>query len=101
MIVVADRPPAVLTAGQPVALDVHVVSDRRDLIDRAEVTAKLAWSGGDHAWRWSGEIPADTCARVGTLQLVVPDAPGPVGLDLELRLPDGEVVTNRYESAIG
>jgi beta-mannosidase len=100
VIVVADRPPAVLTAGEAVALDVHVVSDRRDPIDRAEVTAKLAWSGGDHAWRWGGEIPADTCARVGTLQLVVPDAPGPVGLDLELRLPDGEVVTNRYESTI-
>jgi beta-mannosidase len=100
VIVVADRPPAALAAGDALALDIHVVSDRRDLIDRAELTARLSWSGGDHAWRWAGEVPADSCVRIATVQIVVPTAPGPLVLDLELRLPDGEHVTNRYESTI-
>jgi beta-mannosidase len=101
VIVVADRLPEELHSGEAVALDMHVVSDRRDPIDGAEVTAKLAWAGGDHAWRWVGDIPADSCTKVGTLQLVVPDAPGPLSLALELRLPDGELVTNADESRIG
>jgi beta-mannosidase len=100
VIVVADRPPESLPVGAPLALDIHVVSDRREAVERAEVTAKLSWSGGDNAWRWTGDVPADSCVLVGTLQTVVPDAPGPVVLELELRRPEGELVTNRYESTI-
>jgi beta-mannosidase len=100
VIVVADRLPAVVSPGDPLGLDIHVVSDRRDAVEGAEVTAKLSWSGGDHAWRWAGDFPADSCVRVGTLQVIVPVAPGPLVLDIELRLPDGERVTNRYESRI-
>jgi hypothetical protein len=37
--------------------------------------------------------------RVGTLQFVVPDAPGQLWLDLSLVHGD-EVATNRYESTI-
>lgn len=100
VIVVADRLPESVQPGEPLELDIHVVSDRRDPVDGAEVTAKLSWSGGDHAWRWAGDFPADECVRVGTLQVIAPFAPGPLVLDLELRLPDGEVVTNRYDSQI-
>jgi beta-mannosidase len=100
VIVVADRLPAVVRPGDPLGLDIHVVSDRRDAIDDAQVTAKLSWSGGDHAWRWEGGFPADSCERVGTLQVIVPHAPGPLALDVELQLPDGERVSNRYESRI-
>jgi len=100
VIVVADRLPASVSPGEPLGLDIHVVSDRRSAVEDAEVTAKLAWAGGDHAWRWQGGLPADSCERVGTLQLIVPDAPGPLALDVELLLPDGERVTNRYESRI-
>lgn len=100
VIVVAGRPPASIAVGDTLALDVHVVSDRRDRLDAAEVKATLSWSGGDHTWRWSGEIPSDSCVRVGTVQLVVPDAPGPLALDLELRLPDGERVANHYDTTI-
>jgi beta-mannosidase len=100
VIVVADRLPAAVEPDRALALDVHVVSDRRDAIGRARVTARLSWSDGEHVWAWRGEIPADSCIRVATVQLVVPASPGPLALDLELRLPDGETVTNRYESTI-
>lgn len=44
--------------------------------------------GGERRWRFGGDVDADTCLRVGTLQIVVPDQPGPLTLDLELHGPD-------------
>jgi hypothetical protein len=35
----------------------------------------------------------------GALRTVLPDA-GPVMLDLSLKLPDGELVTNRYQVTV-
>jgi beta-mannosidase len=99
VIVVADRLPARLTAGQALALDVHVVSDLRVPVDDAEVTARLDWSGGSRTWRWRGDVPADACQRVGTVQIVVPDAPGPVVLALECR-HEAQQADNRYEATI-
>jgi beta-mannosidase len=106
VIVVADRLPATLAPGAPLALDVHVVSDLRSPVDDARVAARLAWPGGDHTWRWGGSIDADACERVGTIQAVVPAVdpahagPPALTLDLELHLPTGEVVTNHDESRI-
>jgi hypothetical protein len=78
------------------------VSDRRSSIEGARVTATVSWPGGDHTWRWGGAVEADACVRVGTVQVVVPDlgpdTAGTLALDLELRLPAGEPVTNRYEA---
>jgi beta-mannosidase len=99
VIVVADRPPEVLSPGTALALDVHVVSDLRQPLDAVEVTAQLSWDGGGRAWRWVGDLPADACQRVGTLQIVVPDAPGSLALELTCRYGDVQV-DNRYESAI-
>lgn len=102
VIVVADRLPATVAPGDALALDVHVVSDRREPLDDARVSAVLTWPGGRHEWAWSGAVPADACARVGTIQAVVPEigpgAAGQLALDLELRLPDGARVTNRDEA---
>ncbi|MFP3901443.1 MAG: glycoside hydrolase family 2 protein [Acidimicrobiia bacterium] len=100
VIVVADRLPARVRPGQAIALDIHVVSDLRTPVDGARVTARLSWPGDEHRRGWRGDIPADDCVRVGTLQFVVPDAPGELALDLELRLPDGEPVCNRYTTEI-
>jgi beta-mannosidase len=100
VIVVADRLPATVSRGQALALDVHVVSDRREPIEGARATARLSWAGGDHRWRWTGDVPADTCVRVGTLQLVVPPATGDLTLALDLHLPWGETVGNHYRSCI-
>ena len=100
VIVVADRPPATVVPGEALALDVHVVSDLRGQVDDAKITARLFWAeGGTRTWRWRGDIPADSCERVGTLQIVVPDAPGPLVLVLTCR-HGGQQSDNRYEAAI-
>ncbi len=88
VIVVADRLPAVVAPGDPLALDVHVVSDRREPIAGVEAEVRATWAGDHHTWRFTGDVEADACVRVGTVSMVVPDAPGP--LELELRLADGD-----------
>jgi beta-mannosidase len=87
VIVVADRLPAAVLPGDPLALDVHVVNDRREPIEDLVAAVDVHWSGDGHAWRFQGSVEADSVTRVGTVQLVVPDAPGP--LDLRLALRDG------------
>ena len=99
VIVVADRLPEEVAPGEALALDVHVVSDRRVQLDDAEVTARLRWTGGSRSWRWQGDIPADACQRVGTVHIVVPEAPGALTLELALR-HEGEPATNRYDATI-
>jgi beta-mannosidase len=99
VIVVADRLPATLAPGSPLALDVHVVSDLRTTIDDAEVTARLAWTGDAHTWRWGGDVPVDSCVRIGTVSAVIPDAPGPLALELEMRAAS-LTATNRYTATI-
>jgi beta-mannosidase len=97
VIVVADRPAQRYRRGDTLALDVHVVNDLRKPV-RGQVRAELGWTGGSHVWTWEGEVPEDDCVRVGTVQAVAPDAPGPLTLTLALT---GEVdVANRYESAV-
>jgi hypothetical protein len=99
VIVVADRIPERVTAGQALALDVHVVSDLRSQLDDAQLTASLRWTGDSRTWRWRGDIPADGCQRVGTVQIVVPDAAGALTLELECRYGD-QRSHNRYEATI-
>ncbi|TPW14212.1 MAG: putative glycosidase [Acidimicrobiaceae bacterium] len=100
VIVVADRLADRVAVGAGIALDIHVVSDAHHTLEHAECTAALRWPGGRHTWRFTGDIPPDDCVRVGTIQFVVPDAPG--GLWLDLTLDHGEgLATNRYESLIG
>ncbi len=99
MIVVADRPPDIVSPGESIELDVHVVNDLRDAIDPAVVDIRARWPGGERRWRFGGDIPADDCARVGTLELDVPDTMG--ALTFELTLTAGEITaTNRYTTAV-
>jgi beta-mannosidase len=100
VVVIADRLPATVAPGDALALDVHVVSDLRVAVDDARVTARLEWPGGCHEWRWAGDVPSDSCVRVGTLQAVVPEADGPLRLDLELHLSRRDVIVNHYRSTI-
>ena len=58
VIVVADRLPEQVTAGQALALDVHVVSDLRAPLDDAEVTARLRLDrAASRTWRWQRRHP--------------------------------------------
>jgi beta-mannosidase len=101
VIVVADRLPEMVAPGSSLALDVHVVSDLRHAIGGAVVTAEIRWIGGERAWRWQGDIAADSCVLVGTARLVVPDVVGPISLSLECTWPGQDsCVTNRYDGAI-
>ena len=97
VIVVADRPKALYAPGEALALDVHLVNDLRKPV-QGQVRAQLQWPGGAQQWRWEGEVPEDECVRVGTVQAVVPDAPGP--LTLSLALVGEAAVANRYDSQI-
>ncbi len=99
VIVVADRPDQEYTAGPAVALDVHVVSDRRDAISGLTVRATVSWPGGGEDRAWSGDVPADDCVRIGTLHFVVPEGPGPLTIDLTLD-GGGVKAVNHYESVI-
>ncbi len=97
VIVTADRPAATYTAGTAVALDVHVVSDLRHPLSACRLDASLAWPGGGHRWAFSGDVPPDAVARVGTLSFVVPEARGPLVLDLRLDGPATASATYRSE----
>jgi beta-mannosidase len=99
VIVVADRLPATVTAGDMLASDIHVVNDLRSVLEGVTCTATLRWPGGSHQWSWRGDVPPDSCVRVGTSQFVVPDSIGDLWLDLTLE-HDDVAATNRYESQI-
>jgi beta-mannosidase len=99
VIVVADRPPEHVRPGSALALDVHVVSDERRPLEDVLCTAAVRWPGGGHTWMFRGDVPPDSCARVGVIQFVVADAPGALWIDLTLEHPDF-AASNRYEAFI-
>jgi len=95
VIVVADRLPARIAPGDRLDVEVHVVSDLRVAHEATEVTARLTWPGGTQQWRFAGDIPPDSCVRVGRLSWKAPEGtPGEVTLDLTLTAGD-LVVENR------
>ena len=99
VIVVADRMPAGVAPGETLALDVHVVSDRREPIAAPPISGRPSWPGGDQGWRWRRDIPQTAASGSGPVQVVVPATSGRLVLDLDLVAGD-DVVTNRYESLI-
>jgi beta-mannosidase len=98
VIVVADRLPARVVPGQPIAVDIHVVSDLAHPVENAVIDATISWAGDTHRWRFSGPIEADAVTRVGTLSWVVPDAPGLATLTVMLSGPIEAM--NRYDTTI-
>jgi beta-mannosidase len=82
VIVVADRPEPSYRAGDVITLDVHVVSDLRRALEGARVIATL----GDETVGWDGDIPADSCVKVGTVR-----TPATVSTALCLRLEASDV----------
>jgi beta-mannosidase len=99
VLVVADPLPGAAAFGEAIDLDVHVVSDLRTPIDFAVVDAVVTWPGGERRWRFGGPVGADDVAKVGHLEFAVPEAPGPLTLDLQLTA--GDVTSaNRYTTTI-
>ncbi|MEM7272817.1 MAG: hypothetical protein AAF547_07050 [Actinomycetota bacterium] len=99
VIVVAEPPPAVLVPGEDIRLPVHVVSDLRDPLAGARVTARVRGDGWERPTVWEGDLPADRCQWVGDLRFTVPERPQQLSIDLDLQC--GELaVSNRYRSVV-
>ena len=101
VIVTADRPAQSYSPGDQVDLDVHAVSDLREPLQDAVAKAVLSWPGGQRSWRFAGDIPADSCVRIGAISETLPTgtSAGPLQLELSLRWRNGEAV-NAYESQV-
>jgi beta-mannosidase len=83
VIIVADRLPDHVEPGEQLSLAVHVVNDLRTDLLAGIATARLSWGEGAHEWRWQGDVPADSCVQVGTIEL---SAPLELAADVELEL---------------
>ena len=102
VIITLTRPADTYRPGERLAIDVHAISDLRRPLEAAEARVALRWPGGGHTWRYGGDIPADSCVRIGRLDhtLPTPVTPGPLTIEAELQWADGSV-TNTYESRVG
>ncbi|MCB1002567.1 MAG: hypothetical protein KDB35_00115, partial [Acidimicrobiales bacterium] len=100
VIVVCERPPAEVRPGERLSLEVHAVSDLHRAVPAARVAATVRWTGGEETWGWQGDLAADACLRVGAVDLEVPDAPGPLTIDLELTGDDLDRVANHYATVV-
>ncbi|HEX9548015.1 MAG TPA: hypothetical protein VF942_11795, partial [Acidimicrobiales bacterium] len=106
VIVVADRPAPSYCPGEAVRLDVHVVSDLRSPIVGGRVRAELSSPATTRTWWFEGDVEADSCTRVGTLHVVLPDLEvgrpnpsGPLTVDLDFAWSGGKA-HNRYHSVL-
>jgi beta-mannosidase len=96
VIVVADRPPEHVHPGDRLLLDIHAVSDARIAYSDIIVHADLSYGmEAQRAWTFQGDLPADSCVRVGAIAIDVPDITEPLVLDLRLS-GSGLDVSNRY-----
>jgi beta-mannosidase len=116
VLVAADWPAPSYRPGGSVSLDVHVVNDLLDQLAGAVVEARLAWPGGGRKWLFGGDVPANSCSFVGTLNARLPrlaaleadtggssphHASWPLELRLELRWGSpAQSVSNHYESQL-
>jgi hypothetical protein len=89
-----------VSPGDDLALQVHLVSDRRDPIDHAVVDAVATWAGGEQRWRFGGPVGADDVVHVGTIRLVVPDTLGELAVAVRATADGTTVATNRSTTAI-
>jgi beta-mannosidase len=75
VIVVVDRLPETINAGDTHELAVHVVNDlRRDLAD-AQVTVRVSAGEWNVSRTWAGDVPKDDVCYVGTLKVTLPATP--------------------------
>ena len=95
----ADAPPPIITPDEHLSLAVHAVSDLRHEIGPVRVTARARLQDWQVERHWVGQLPADSCAYIGSLGLRIPARTG--ALTIELELEDGDrYVTNHYQTVV-
>jgi beta-mannosidase len=101
VIITAERPRPTYRPGDRLLLDLHAISDLRRPLDGAMAEATVRWPGGDRKWRFSGDVPADSCVRIGRIDHTLPAAarPGLLRVELDLRWDSGRT-TNTYTCQI-
>ncbi len=102
VVVVTDPLPPVVAPGERLELDVHVVNDLRSAVTDATVAVTCTWRDGRQQWAFGGTVDADSCALVGRLELVVPNAPGDLLLGVALTgrdSSDAEITATRRAGA--
>jgi beta-mannosidase len=101
VIITAVRPEPAYRPGDRLLFDLHAVSDLRRPLPDAIARAVLRWPGGSQTWRYSGEVPADSCVRIGRVDCPLPvgSESGPLTLELDLQW-DGGHVSNAYLSQV-
>jgi beta-mannosidase len=100
VIVVAERPEESYRPGEEIHLDVHVVSDLREALPSMRTIATVTFADGSvHRQGWDGEVPADSCVRVGTISVPVPAVAGPVSIELHA-MGNGRDATNQYVAEV-
>ncbi len=100
VIVVADPLADWVNPADRLDVDVHLVNDRRETIDDAEVTATVTWPGGSRIQRFGGPVDADTVIKVGTVRIDVPDTLGELAVELVATAAGKELARNRYTTAV-
>ncbi len=99
VIAIMDPLPDLVTPGDRLTLDVHLVSDLRAPIDFAVVDVVAGWASGEQRWRFGGAVAADEVVKVGTVHLDVPDIVGLLTMDLTITA--GEITgTNHYATTV-
>ena len=104
VLVVIDPLPDLVSPGDQLDLDVHLISDLRVPIDFAVVDAVATWSPGDQSsgeqrWRFGGSVAADDVVKVGRIRLDVPDTTGLLTIDLTITA--GEIIgANHYATTV-
>ena len=99
VVVVGERPPPIVTPGDPIEMRVHVINDLHRQIDAAVVDIEARWAGGSQRWRFGGTVAADEVCNVGVVTIDVPDTLGALSFDLTL-CATGIEATNHYSSAV-
>ena len=97
-VIVTASVPAAHTVGHEFTCNVHVVSDLTRAIRNAVVTATLDWQGGSRKWAWQGDIDPDSCAKVGSIAIVLSVA-GAATLSLNIEA-EGLNESNRYAFSV-
>jgi len=98
VIAVADHLPDHVHPGEPLEVQVHVVSDLRSELEAVRVTARWCWEGGESVQRFEGPVGADSCVLAGITSIEAPDRSGPLTLRLELAYDD--VVRRREATTV-